>query len=965
VKDFERLVRRLGSARDPDAAAREERLLDACVRRGLIDSAQADAVRDEMRDRELAGRPADAAALLRERGVAPAFLEETVLAETRDSASPRRSIGRYDIVREIARGGMGIVYEAADPALKRRVAIKVLKEGSAALVQRLQREATAAARLRHPNVVAVHEVSSVRGGDGAMSHFIAMDYIDGATLAETRERMPRRERLQTLLVVAKAVAYAHEQGVIHRDLKPQNVLIERGSGQVYISDFGLAKTTDAEDLTRTGTAFGTPLYMAPEQVRGDKTRMGPATDVWALGVMLYDLLADRPPFPGRTEAEVFERIKSDDPPPLGGDLGTICTRALQKDPARRYRSAAEFAEDLRRHLAGEPILARPPSLWERASKSVRRHPAGALVAAVVVAALAALAAQWARGRSREAALHELSALWMQVVLAKRDLHNAGSDPARVRAEIRRAVESVDGYIARHPGHPQGYYVRARGRLALNELASAEDDLRRAVAIEPDFAPGHALLGQVLLDRYAQELCGSEETLPERERRLAPVLEEARGLLAKGSEREWAHPRTREDGEAVVVAEALRRRYLRGEGDSVVRFLEEAHAREPSAAYAVWLGTWTGDRQWFDRALLAMPLNARACFGRAVVREGAGDVDGAIADYTRALEIDPRFREAYSNRGLAWSRRADFEGAIADFTAALRIDPRYVDALLNRGAALCGRGDLRGALADADEALRLSPRSSRARLGRGNVLVRQGDADAAIVEFDTALRLDPRYAEVLVSRGAARHARGEFDAAIADYDEALRHRPRDAAAVTNRGAARYAQGRLDAAVEDYDEALRIDPRHANALANRAAVRFAQGRLDEALADCEEALRAEARCADALVNRGIVRYTQGRFDDAIADFTEALRVDARNVQAWLNRGAARYCKGELDAAVADYGGALAVDPRCADALANRGTARVDRGDHARAVADYEAALRWAGANWPRRADVAQRLAKLRNP
>lgn len=242
-------------------------------------------------------------------------------------------IGRYEIVRQVGRGGAGVVFEARDPVLQRRVAIK-----RGALTRR---EAEAAAKLRHPNIVAVHEV----GPD-----WIAMDFVDGPTFADARAGMPLKERIRVLEQVARATAHAHAAGVIHRDIKASNVLMDQGRPR--LCDFGLAHVEGGVELTQAGGVAGTPYAMAPEQARGDTQAIGPRTDVWALGVMLFECVADRAPFRGATPLEVYDQITRAETPPIDGPLGAVARKALEKDPAKRFPDAAAFADELRRWLDG-------------------------------------------------------------------------------------------------------------------------------------------------------------------------------------------------------------------------------------------------------------------------------------------------------------------------------------------------------------------------------------------------------------------------------------------------------------------------------------------------------------------------------------------------------------------------------------------------------------------------------------
>jgi tetratricopeptide (TPR) repeat protein len=301
----------------------------------------------------------------------------------------------YDVLRELGRGGMGVVYEARQVQLGRRVALKMILVGnhaSAAQRQRFRAEVEAVAHLQHPNVVQIHEVGEAEG-----LPYCALELVDGGSLADRLGGTPQppREAAELVAVLAEAVQAAHARGFVHRDLKPANVLLTP-NGTPKIADFGLAKRLDgAPALTSTGVVLGTPCYMAPEQAAGKK-EVGPAADVYALGAILYELLTGRPPFTGTTPLDTLVLVASTEPVPpsrlrprVPRDLETVCLKCLQKDPARRYARAQDLADDLGRYLKGEPIRARPVPAWERALKWARRRPAAA--ALLAVSGLAALA----------------------------------------------------------------------------------------------------------------------------------------------------------------------------------------------------------------------------------------------------------------------------------------------------------------------------------------------------------------------------------------------------------------------------------------------------------------------------------------------------------------------------------------------------------------------------------------------
>ena len=312
------------------------------------------------------------------------------------SAEPPRIPG-YEVEEELGRGGVGVVYRARHLRLNRTVALKMLLAGAFATRaerQRFAREAELVAGLRHPNLVQVYDVGDLDGRP-----YFTMEFVEGGSLAEAIAGTPRpaRQAAELVATLADAIAAAHRSGVVHRDLKPSNVLLT-ADGTPKVTDFGLARRLEVgSSLTHSGTAVGTPSYMAPEQARGQKRAIGPATDVYALGAILYELLTGRPPFRAESATETQYQVVNQDPVPpsrlnarVPRDVETICLKCLEKEPARRYATATALADDLRRARDGEPIRARPVPLWEKGWKWARRRPAIAAMVAAVHLLLAAL-----------------------------------------------------------------------------------------------------------------------------------------------------------------------------------------------------------------------------------------------------------------------------------------------------------------------------------------------------------------------------------------------------------------------------------------------------------------------------------------------------------------------------------------------------------------------------------------------
>jgi len=311
-----------------------------------------------------------------------------------DASSPRTPLprlGDYDLIRPLGRGGMGTVYLARHRVLGREAAIKVLTLGTLADASqrlRLAAEARIAAKLQHPHIVRLFEF-----GESDQGPFLVFEYVCGTTLDERIQGTPQAAGYAAELVrtLACAVEYAHRQGVIHRDLKPANILVDT-EHVPKIADFGLARAFGQESgATRTGEILGTPAYMSPEQAGGATTLVGPATDIYSLGAILFELLTGTPPFRGTDAMAIVLAVLSSDPPlprqldrSIPRDLETICLKCLEKQPARRYGSADELASDLQRFLQGRPILARRASTFEKGWKLARRHPAAAVLVFVVV-----------------------------------------------------------------------------------------------------------------------------------------------------------------------------------------------------------------------------------------------------------------------------------------------------------------------------------------------------------------------------------------------------------------------------------------------------------------------------------------------------------------------------------------------------------------------------------------------------
>ncbi len=823
---------------------------------------------------------------------------------------------RYQIGAFLGAGGMGQVFKAYDPQLNRFVALKFLRSADPRQVERFLREARAQARVNHQHVCRVYETDQVKGHP-----YIAMQYIEGETLGHTVDTLTLEEKVQIVRDVAEAVHAAHRMGLIHRDLKPGNILVERREDGVlspYVLDFGLAHDQDNLALTRSGAVTGTPSYLSPEQAQGRPLdRRG---DVYSLGVVLYELLSGYLPIEGASLADALIKVVSHRPVPLGRrmpevprDLETITMKCLEKEPQQRYDSARALAEDLSRYLDGVPVLARPASLAYRAQKWVRRNRAVAWVLVGAVAALAILGTvslgayleQGKRARLLQRFEREVADSEDEMRLASfLPLHDLGPEKDRLRARLQQIRREMDelGRVAHGPGQ----YALGRGHLALNDYELALDHLETAWESgerRPDVA---LALAEALRRLYQKALLAIDlkETGP-------PSPAEDRGLEVRNRhlervERQYQRPALRYL--AAGDSPEARTPYVQALIAFFSHRLDEARAKATAAAQE--------DRWYYDaRQLLAEIAieEADRDWARGRYEEALASFERAGAVYAELLDIgksDPNLYAAECERLIrvnslnAEFRRfseAQAEQALARCDQALTADRELADAYARQaylrwlwGTQLLRTGgdpqpQLDRAIDLAERALRSNPREALAHrshglanLALGRIQSDRGHDPSALLEqaeasLGKALEIQPAWAETLGTLGNVYLER-------ADYEKGMGRDPRPM---------------LERAVGRYRESQRVDPQdpmpwnnRGNALLTWAEFEMQEGRdpaqlLGSALADLRQAVELNPNSPRYRNNLAVAFLDQADFEaqagkDPTAAYDQAIGTLNRAVE-----------------------------------------------------------------------------------
>jgi serine/threonine protein kinase/Flp pilus assembly protein TadD len=916
------------------------------------------------------------------------------------------TLGDFRLIREIGRGGMGVVYEAEQISLNRRVAIKVLPFAAvleAKQLRRFKNEAQAAAQLHHTNIVPVHFVGSERG-----VHYYAMQFIEGHTLAQViRElRAERGEGCSELAVgsidddslhrdnslpptsalnalstkrstrsgefyrtiaqlgmqAAEALEHAHDVGIIHRDIKPSNLLLDL-RGNLWITDFGLARVQSDANLTMTGDLIGTLRYMSPEQALAKRIVVDHRSDIYSLGVTLYELLTLRSAFSGEDRQEILRQIAFDEPVAprrvnarVPVELETIVLKAIAKNPSERYATARELADDLDRFLREEPIRAKRPTLMQRARKWSRRHRSAVTTAAVCTSVGAVLVAtSWGwmvhQERQRQAEVAGRVTQALQDAALLRGHAEAAQDDLIRWARAVEAAKRAKTLLSANANDKTTLQVR---ELLLQVEAGEKGAARRSVQREADRKVIHDL-EQVRLGRadvldgeadyrdidkeYAQvfraygiDLDVLDEDGAIKFVRQSAVCSQLTALLD-----DWALVRRESQGGEDASWKKLLAIAKAADEDVVRNRVRDALEREDRAVLAELAAL--DETESLPSPTLVFLATALAQYGEnektvSLLRTASSMRPGdfwihftlavhlhtstppqwdQMVQFSRlALAIRPENASVAELLGDALRHKGEIDDSIRILERAIQLKPDLSGPHGGLGLALYDKGNFNGATAAYREAIRLKPDLANYHFNLGNVLRDGWLFDEAIDAYREAIRLKPNYPDAHNNLGVVLFDKGDLDEATAEFREAIRLKPDLARPHFNLGNALSELGNVDEAKAAYREAIRLDPDNYAPYYNLGNVLQYKGFLDDAIAAYRESIRLKAEFADAYTNLGQVLGDKGLLDEAIAVCRESIRLKPDDPEAHNSIGVVLAQKGLLDEAIAAFREAVRLKP-----------------------------------------------------
>ncbi|BBM82159.1 protein kinase domain-containing protein [Candidatus Uabimicrobium amorphum] len=679
--------------------------------------------------------------------------------------SGAKVFNKYQILGELGRGGMGVVYKAYDNTLKTTVALKIMTNNEKEYVERFFVETTTVAKLNHPNIVRFYECG------GQPRAYFTMEYIEGATLSHfiRNKSLKPMQLVDLLMPLCEALHYAHSHKVIHRDLKPSNIMITR-DGVPKVMDFGLAKRSDMAKLSKTGQMLGTVHYMSPEQVAGEASF---ASDIYSFGALMYEALTYRTVYQGESDINIIVQINENTPIPLrqlnpdiSPSLEAICLKCLQRNPRKRYSDFKQLLREFKNFKAHRPIIARKYSSWDVLANFVYKHKVICSSIALIFIILSCslvitlkaldyakserLKAQKAAQKTMEEkektkeSLNKVMSILRYSVM-KYDALGQDEKFAALFSQIFTDLESygenrdwnfIKGYISsqggntakgleyyakqikNNPQDPRAYNNRGGIYYRLQKYELALADFNKAIQIKPSLATAYRNRANVYRDTQQHNLALKDY-----------------------------------------------KKFIDLEPQDANGYIDRAALHHDMGQYQLALND-------FNKSVTLAPDNAETYYNRGIFYSDIQKYPLAIRDYTQAIQCNPQHAQAYLNRGLLYTRTQKYDLALQDYAQVEKLEPESVEVYTNRGNIYSRTKQYDLALENYNKAIAKDSRGSKAYYNRGLIYYTWKEYQKAIADFSQAIAIDPNYFIAYRTRGMVYYERQKYKLAIDDLNKAL-------------------------------------------------------------------------------------------------------------------------------------------------------------------------------------------------
>ncbi len=881
---------------------------------------------------------------------------------------------RYKLLEAIGEGGMGTVWLAQQTEpVKRLVALKVIKPGmdSGQVIARFEAERQALALMDHPNIARVFDAGATGGG----RPYFVMELVKGVPLTKycDEHRLSPKERLELFIPVCQAIQHAHQKGIIHRDIKPSNVLVALYDGKPVpkVIDFGVAKATGQKLTEHTlvtgfGAVVGTLEYMSPEQAEFNQLDIDTRSDIYSLGVLLYELLTgttplDRKRLKQAALLELLRMIREDELPRpsmrlsdakdalpsisaqrhtepakltklVRGELDWIVMKALEKERNRRYETANGFAQDIQRYLADEPVQACPPSAWYRLRKFVRRKKTTLAVAACVVLALAGVAGGigWA---VRDHAARE------EVIERQRLAREEQIERQRLAREdaldqtVERTLEET-GPLIEEGKWPEALAAVERADKLLAAAGRTERpprllELRKALSMAEHL---EEINRPPIRDLKANVIGSSgKETKETNQNQLNPFEEVLRQERLADAAFARAFRELGIDIDALAPAAAAGRIGHHSIRAALVKALDEwAPLRRGGSTLGVSNPGWT---KLIEIARLADPDPWRNRCREAVLRRDRQALE-QLADAIPIHQVSPKTLWLL---GLTLREVGALDKAMGLLLRAQHQYPTdlWINEILGNFSGSTRPPRMDDALRFYSIALALRPQRLKLHVEVSHLLLKKGAGEEALAECSKMIELNPKVG--CFWRGYIYGHLQQYDKALADFSKAIELDPKDAQALGSRGGIHICLKQYDKAIADYTKAIDLDPKDAALWRWRGWTYIWLKQYDKGLADYTKAIEVNPQFAPYWIERAGTYYQLQQYDKALADYTKVIALDPKNASGWHNRGNAYHGLQQYDKALADYTKAIELDPKIASYWWSRHNVYYDLKQYDKAIAD----------------------------